>query len=143
MRRLRAVVSQLGHCMQKDVIKPLYLLEDIQQAAPVMQRWLMSNIALRERYHAQLCDGFSTTYVDYHPDDIGENHYDYRRVMQGIAVDNEDGTWTATQWDDPLFEDDRELDVREQADILNAWANAEMFLKRGESDPTSIWDASL
>jgi hypothetical protein len=143
LRRMRAAVSQLTHCMQPDTIRALTNLDDIQQAPPVMQRWLMANITIRERYHAQLCDGYSETFVDHYFDQRGEDHYDYRRVMQGIAVDQPDGTWQSSQWDDELYADDRELDIAEQADILNTWENAEMFLKREETDPTSIWNSSL
>ncbi len=88
-------------------------------------------------YHEQRCDGYSESYVDRFPGQVGENHYDYRRVMHGMVQDDQEHDWKSTFYLDELFEGDRELNFDEQVDILNTWDVVRSYLSKGQDDPTS------
>lgn len=119
-----------------DVIKPLSNVSDIQNAGLVMQRWVMANPVVRQRWQAQRCDGYSETYHDVQAGAIGEDHYDYRRVMSGAVVVTDDD-WFVCQYNDDLKDGDRELTPDEQFDILHTWDAMDVLLAMGGDDPTS------
>lgn len=121
----------------------LWELESIQSASVIMQRWIMANPNLRKLYYKQQCDGYSDTYVDVHPTDIGDRHYDYRMVKNGIMDFEEDGAWVIKQFLDPLVEGDRPLDFLEKVDILRTWSATDLLLALGGGDPTSNSGGSL
>jgi len=108
----------------------------------MMQRFIMANPMVRQLYHDQRCDGYSGTYIDVQPDATKEDHYDYKRVMNGIVQQDGDGTMFYTQYMDQLHHGDKELALAEQVSILDTWEIAEMFIKAG-NDPTSVWNESL
>lgn len=120
-----------------DIQRVLYLggINQLQGATVLMQRWLMANPQTRERYLDQRLDGYSDTYVNIHNLDIGKTHYDYRRVMDGLMVINDDGDATFTQYFDDLIEGDRDLTLGEKTAIVNSWDAANIFLAMG-LDPT-------
>lgn len=143
-RRITRAVKSLSH---SNAIVPLRTVEELQSARPAMQRYIMANPNLRALYHKQLCDGYSDTYRDLEPTKIGEDHYEYRRVMNGIvqdAIDPESGekTWMATYYFDDLHEGDRELDAEEQFDILDAWDACDVAVCR-RFDPTDIFNGEI
>jgi hypothetical protein len=123
-------------------IAPLTTMSGFQTAAPIMQRWVMANPNVRELYHNQLCNGYADTYVDYHPEDVGENHYDYRRVMDSVIVDNDEGSIVKYYLDD-LIDGDKELNPHEKFDILSTWDIVEAFIAAGKEDPTSPYNDML
>lgn len=142
MRVARAVAAQARHMWQSDEIRPLHTTEDIQNAPPKMQRWIMAEPGIRELFHQDQCDGYSDTFVDNHAGDIGEDHYDYRRVMNGICVETEDEIHFTTYFDE-LEDPDDDLSVEEQADILVTWESVRAEMEIAERDPTSRWNANL
>lgn len=134
---LRAVKGMFN----QNTIIPLSALEDFQIAQPIMQRYIMANPVIREIYNNQRCDGYQDTYVDIQPGYIGENHYDYRRVMNGLAVETED-SWEINFYPDELLEGDSELTHIQQVDILSTWRVMEMFISEGK-DPTNIYGGKI
>lgn len=144
MRTSRAVSRQLKGAFREDIIRPYYGIDEFQTAGPTMQRWIMAEPTVREMYHGRECDGYTGTYVDLSPGRIGEYHYDYRRVMDGVVVvDEETGHWHADSHLEPLYEGDRDLLPDEQMDILRSWDHLRRHLLAGEEDPTSPWNGSL
>lgn len=149
LRKARAAVRQVRNMFRNKAIKPLNTLDELQSAGPVMQRYLMANPVVRERYHQQRCDGYSDTYTDMSPSDIGESHYDYRRVMTGVVQDlpvgddGEEQGWHVKIYLDPLEEGDRELDLEERVDVLSAWDVMNSFMAKGKEDPTSPFGSML
>lgn len=137
MQLVKSVRRKVVGMFEQDVIKPLFEIEEIQQATLNMQRWIMAQPQLRQLYHDQRCDGFSTSYVDYQPDSIGVKHYDYRRVMDGLATEDEDGTLVINHYYDEDFPDDAELSLQDKVDVINTWDRIKQFLDKGEFDPTS------
>lgn len=137
MRRARLAMQKVANVFEADVVRSLFELNELQAAQYTMQRWIMANPMVREMYHGQRCDGYSETYKDQFPGQIGEDHYDYRRVMNGIVQDDPEHDWKCTHYLDELFEGDRELDFTEQVEILNTWQIVEAYMKQGRDDPTS------
>ena len=144
MRVARAAKKAMGSIWQSNEIKELVELNDFQTAHLNMQRWIMANTTVRKLYHQQRVEGYAESYQDPFPNDIGEEHYDYRRVMNGIVVDNENGDgWSATTWYEDLLPDDRELEFDEQLDIIYSWENVVALIRKGGEDPTSRFGADL
>jgi hypothetical protein len=148
MRAMRAVSRAVRNFWQEESIHPLTAIDQLQHAPLTMQRWLMAEPLTRRAYHQQRCDGYSETYVDIHPGDIGHMHYDYRRVMQGfVQVDDADEEghegFTATTYFDELLPGDEELDLGQQCDIVQTWAYLRAEMDKGGDDPTSRFNSAL
>lgn len=142
LRTMRNAMKSASLLFQENIIKTIDTMDEIQNASLQMQRWIMANPVVREMYHQQRCDGYSDTYVDLQPNKIADNHYDYRRVMDGIFVsENNEDKFTIYMED--LHEGDRELILSEQNDILTTWNIIEMFMSQGLKDPTSQYNANL
>lgn len=149
MRLARAALRGVENYWQANVILPLTTIGQLQHATPVMQRWVMAEPLVRERYFQQRVDGYQESYINVHGNAIGEDHYDYRRVMNGVVVFNEapaeieDHSWHATTWYEDLLPEDRELSIEEQDDILTTWQAVRDQILRGKEDPTSRWNSDL
>lgn len=141
MRMARQAAAIVRSAWDVDEIRSLISITEMQLALPTMQRWVMANPEVRNMYHKQQLDGYSESYIDLHPNDVGEYHYDYRRVMNGIAVEVGDKILCTTYPDDLL--DEKELSIEEQVDIINTWDKMNVYLKYGLEDPTSKWGAEL
>ncbi len=149
VRAVRAAGRALSNLWQLDEIRPLVDIGELQNAPPTMQRWIMAEPEVRRLYHQQRIDGYSHTYQDMQPGAIGEEHYDYRRVMDGMVVvdevADEDGEygWTATTYLEELLPDDNDLDIVEQVDITDTWQNAVAYIRRRKEDPTDRFGAEI
>ncbi len=143
LRIARAAIRAAKGMFHPNQIVPLETIEDLQSAQPMMQRWIMAQPDIRHLYHEQRCDGFSETYVDLAPNDIGESHYDYRRVMNGMVQEDERGSWFVREYPDELVEGDRELIFGERTDIIKTWDLIQMFVEAGEQDPTDPYGGNL
>lgn len=149
MRVMRAAARAGRSLWQTDEIRALTDIGEIQYAPLKMQRWIMAEPTLRKLYNKQSCAGYEGTYLDAHPGDIGEGHYDWRRVMNGmVQVDEDTGLWHADEWSEELLPDDSELTLEDQVDVLDTWNILRDHLTRhrdaeGIEDPTSVWGATL
>lgn len=143
LRRARALARKVQNTFQRNEIRAIQDLAGLQAANQVMQRWNMANPTLRTMFHEQRVDGYSDTYVDMHPGRVGDDHYDYRLVTNGMvlkvpkAKGEEEEGWKATFYFEEAAEGDRHLDVSEQSDILSTWDYVEAVLKIGEDDPSN------
>lgn len=144
-RLARLAVSKVKNIFHPNSIVPLETLDELRVCQPMMQRYMMANPVIRQLYHEQRCDGYSDSYVDLHPKQVGKDHYDYRRVMNGMiqdtVVDGQD-SWSVTCWLDDTIEGDRELLFSEKSHILSSWELAELFIAQG-TDPTSIYSENI
>lgn len=152
LRRIRSRIRKTADVFKGDVIRPLRSLEDIQHAKPKMQRYLMANIMASIALDAQVIDGYSDDYVNYNQGKHGWDNPDYRRVMDGMVMTDDrfgvvlekgdDAPWEALQNLDE-YEDERDLDVVEQADIFATWDILEMHLAKKDRDPTSVLNEKM
>lgn len=146
IRRARAALQRAGHVFQRDEIRVLSTVEDMQNAPLTMQRWIMAQPYVRGMWQAQRCDGYSETYIDVDPGNIGPNHYDYRRVMTDIVDDEPDGEgsdFVIYHYGDEIKEGDRELTFSEKIEIITVWDLIEARMRDGVRDPTSVTDNDL
>nr|DAF07887.1 MAG TPA: hypothetical protein [Caudoviricetes sp.] len=141
LERAKAIVHQhTGDTLHH--VSCLTALAELQTAPINMQRWIMANPYIREQYHANRLDGYSDSYVDFAPGAVGDMHYDYRRVMDGVFVFNEDPEdsvdWTfSTYYEDLENPDTDELDLTEQLQVLRTWEALEYFVRHTDEDPTN------
>jgi len=126
-----------------DNIQFLTDIGQFQNAGLNMQRWVMANPTVRQLYHDQQIDGYSSTYVDMSPNDIGADHYDYRRVNDGVMKFSKEDDWKCIEYLDELKEGDRDLMIDEKSDILHSWSNLEYLLSLCGKDPTSKDNGSM
>lgn len=145
LRKARALKRKVQGIWDEDTIRLLDTVAKLQQAKPIMQRWIMACPEVRTAYHKQECDGYSDSYIDMHPGKVGEEHYDYRRAMDGVFVEDEEGNLVATSYleDDDMMPLEDILEIDQQVDILNSWSNARIAMLVGGDDPTSPLNDSL
>lgn len=144
MRAARAAVGRVKSLWQSDTIRVLSELYQMQHAGLTMQRWIMTNPLAREMYFKQHIDGYSESYVDVEPGSIGETHYDYQLVNDGLVnFVNDEGDWAASTYQIDLKEGDHFLTLAEQDEILITWSNLEHELRKGRYDPTSKYNHDL
>jgi hypothetical protein len=142
-RVVQAALAKAGGVLQPETIRDLWQISDVQNAPLVMQRFIMANPVVRDLYHQQRIDGYSDTYLDMEPNSKGLDHYDYRRVVTGMVMDDEEHGWKVVTCFDELKEGDRELQIEEKAAILSVWDLVEARIKDGRDDPTSKSGGSL
>lgn len=143
LRYARAGLARVKSYFQSDKIRELESIYDIQQASPIMQRYLMSQPDLRHMYNQGRCYGYEGTYVDPNPGKIGGDDYNYRRVMNGMLVQTPTteempyGSWKFVTYIEDLMEGDRELDISEQVPIISTWQRIKYSLANSVIDPSS------
>ena len=139
------LINSLG-LFHPNTILSLGSLDALRNAQAVMQRYIMAEPTIRKLYHQQRCDGYSDTYKDLHPYDIGDNHYDYQRVVHGVVREQEDEDGVIRSYtehfSDVEFSAEEELDFNDQIRILDTWDVVKHFVLRDE-DPTNILGGSL
>lgn len=146
VRAAKAALRMAKGLFHPNAIVPLETIDDLRSAQPVMQRYIMAEPILRAMYHEQRIDGYSDTYRDIQPGVVGEEHFDYRRVMTGFVQEektaNGEDSWVARQYLDDLHEDDRELDIHERHIVIRAWDLAKVFIE-AKQDPTNIFGGDI
>lgn len=142
MQMLRNLREKTGGVWNADQIQPLTTLESIQTAAPVMQRWIMAEPTIRERYLNGEMEGYSDTYTNPHGDCIADRHIDWRMVMSGsVDVPEDDSPWVSREYieyqggEHPI----KPLAVHERQDIRTTWARVVALTEEGGEDPTSVY----
>lgn len=141
-RVLRAALRYTENVFRPDQIRYLGTIGEIQHSPASMIASLMAEPTLRRMYHQQQVDGYSDSYVDTQPGKVGEDHYDYRRVVNGVFME-EEGELVATTYYEDLIDQTGELDFLDQIDILRTWEQMRIHLSRRKEDPTSRWNSSL
>lgn len=140
MQILRNLQAKMNTTWSPTEILMLKTIEEFRTANLVTQPYIMAHPGLRQRYFDQTVDGYSETYVNHHGDAIGENHYDYRRVMDGVVVVNDaedphDYVIRTYLDEGAMFEgDEHRLTVYEQLNILGMWDRIPKLLE--EADET-------
>lgn len=142
MRAARNALRKAGGLFQRDEIRSIWELADLQTAKPTMQRYIMAMPEIRRLWQEQRIDGYSNTYVDMYPGTIGENHYDYRRMTNALVQetpDDDEAEYVIKEHIDDLVDGDRELDIDEKADLDYTREVAKAVIDIGIDDPTSEW----
>lgn len=141
LHRARVGVTRVQSYFQADVIRALTSVYDIQQASPVMQRYILAEPTLGKLYDQGRCEGYGVP--NPFPNQYGENNYNWRRVMDGIAQieppteAHPEGTHKFEIFIEELMEGDRNLIVQEQKAIIHTWHNHRYALAHSMMDPSS------
>lgn len=149
IRAMRAAGRAVRSLWQLDEIRELIDVGQLQHAPLSMQRWIMAEPTTRGLFQKQRLDGYSETYTDLFPGTIGEEHYDYRRVMDGVVVvdaepdERGEHGWTATTYLEELLSDEDDLMPAEQQDILATWGRQIAAAQRKKEDFTSKFNADM
>lgn len=135
VQALRNMTVKADNAWQNNTISFLSNIEQIQCAPPIQQRYIMAQPDLRQMYLNGEVNGYGDMYENIHGNAVGQKHYDWRRVMDGMAtVTNESVSYTNYVED---TRDDVELTVFEKVDMLRTWQIIPDMLSAAEMDPTS------
>ena len=134
--KAKMAVQACSRLFHPNTILPLQTLEDLQFAQPIMQRYIMAMPEYRTLFHEQRCSGYVDTYVDVEPGRVGWDHYDYRRVMDGIVTyndpkDDEEPRYDCYEVIEVLREGDKHLDIFQQGYILSTHELAKAWMEAG------------
>lgn len=138
---LNQLTSQ-GVIATDDYMRVLSTFEELQQASPVMQRWIMSHPEVRQLYLDQNLDGYSNSYVNVFGNGVKENDYNWRRVMTGVLQDDGETSWR-TFYHDDLIAGDRELDHHEKVIALTTYDAMDLILQDNPYDFTLTSDVLM
>lgn len=141
LRVARAAVRKIAHLWDIDVVSVRQTIGELQQAPVVMIPFIMACPEVRELYHKQGCDGYGELYTDNQPGVVGEEHVDYQRVMDGIFVEQADGTHVSTTYLD--LEESLQLPFNNQVDVGITWDAVKRHLAAKKEDPTSRYNGTL
>lgn len=141
MMMMRNIKAKTENTWAFDIV-PITSLVGLQTANPYMQRWIMAQPDLRQRFLNQEVEGYGESYVNVHGDVVGEAHYDHRRVMDGVVVHNAE-QYSYKHYYEQQPEGERELTVFEKVDILRTWNTVQKYLDEGNEDPSSVTGAML
>lgn len=143
MRKMRAAGRQVAGMFQTNVIRELSTIGELQNPPSCMRHLIMACPEVRAMYLNQTIDGYSGQYTNSYGTDIGHEHYDYRRVMDGIVVEKEkESGFVVSQYLEEVHEGD-ELYFDQQVEVLMTWSHIRAKLLEGRDDPTSRWNAAL
>lgn len=141
-RIAKAAIRRVESLWGSDEIRNLVEFHDIQNAKPIMQRWIMANETIRKLYHEQRCDGYQGSYIDTQPGYVGKQHHDWCTLHEGVvkmSEDNDDWSASTISWTD---QDNTELTLAEKMLIMETHEHAEAGVRAGK-DVTSSWDDDL
>lgn len=132
IQRAMLGLESLSVMERPDVVYYLGNTTDLRLAQPTMQRWLMAEPTIREKFNEQLVTGYDN-YFDAEPGAIGEHHYDYRRVMNGdFRIDGDE--YLIREYHEELREDDYELSLRDRNLVKFSWeSQAQHILARDDT----------
>lgn len=143
-RMAKALNNQLDTMWFRDIITPLSTMAQLQNPPPVMINWMMACPEVREQYHQQTIAGYDEYYTDPEPGRTGEEHYYYRRAVNGLFIEDEaTGEMEATEWFEDLWKPEDALDIVDQRSIQETWMHLVHALARGDTDPTSRFNAQM
>lgn len=135
--KVEAVRDRFGKRWDEDRIMRLTSLADLQQAKPKMQRYLMANPRVRKLFYGNKVNGYNGAFYSDEPGLYGNEHSDYRNVMQGGYVGTDDEDRFVTYLDVLHDDSDDVLTFNERLVIREAWALMDAELDAGGQDPTS------
>lgn len=131
--KINSIKNTMNNVWQNDSIKRLKTLHEIQQAPQSMIPWIMAHPFLRASYMREGCSGYGEAYGNEHPIGVGEGHYDYRRVMNGVI---DKGKYV--NYHEKIQIQDL-LNIFEKNNIRYTWKIIDGLIENGNSDPTDPW----
>lgn len=135
---LRQELQSQGLGVIDNYFQSLHTWEEIQNTNLTMQRWVMAQPDVRQLYLDQNIEGYADEYVSLSDEGVGEEHYDYRRVMDGVITEGkEEDEWVVNHYFEDLLVGDRHLEHFEKVDILTTWDAVSYMLNTCDFDFTA------
>lgn len=135
LRRARASVRSLISNRNPNAFFAVENIDQLRAAGHRMQRFLLADPVIRTLAHKQKIDAYSETYKDTEPGVVGRDHYDYRRVIDGVyrqeTDENGDDVIVIEHFTEQLVTGDRHLDFVEKSDTLDNWTFQRMMIAAG------------
>lgn len=134
-------LQNLGLLQSVNEILPLVTLEQLQNANPLMMRYIMAEPTTRQNFLDGNIYGYGDQYNNFTQslsDGVGDDDYDYRRVMNGVFVLNEgdEDTYYRKHYFEDLVEGDRPLTIDESLAIQETWLWQKHYALMNEIDFT-------
>lgn len=139
----KALANTKDTVWEKDEIKIITTTASLQNPPPVMVKWIMACPQVRELYHKQQLAGYDEYYQDPEPDKRGEDHYYYRRAINGLVLEQPDGELMASEWFEDLWCVTDHLSMIDQISIQRTWEEIARRIEENDVDPTSRFNAQL
>lgn len=131
--KINSLKNNMNNIWMTNSIKKLDNLHAIQQAPQIMIPYIMAHPFIRASYQRDGCYGYGDSYIDKHPIGVGEGHYDYRRVMNGVV---DKGKYV--NYHEKLGLEDL-LNIFEKNNIRHTWKVIDGLIDNSNSDPTDPW----
>lgn len=138
-RRMRAVTRRIGHMWQQDIIRDLNDIGDFQNAPSSMLRWLAADPEIKQDINLGRLAAWEDRYENESDKEFGENHRDYRILMDGVYR-HEEGEFVSVEYHESLFEGEEELSMTEVGIILSAQERLKRYMSESQEDPTSRYN---
>lgn len=142
-RATQAAYRKIKYRGRKDVIKLLMTPDELQQAAPIMQEYIMSSPVLRRRWQAKRLAGYEDGYNQkpVQKNAIKHSHSLFRQVMNNTVHTDEDGSKVAHSY--AMEREENHLSLADRADLRVTIRRAEEAIWDGDVDITSQYNAKL
>jgi len=114
-------------------------VSSLMAAKAAMQRFVMAHEGTRSLYQDKLINGYSDSYVDVFKSEIGESHYDYRLVMDGVPNILEDGATSIKFFSQENYSEDDALSHHQKVSVLRTWELLDYLLEESDIDYTNIF----
>lgn len=126
--------ERFGKRWDEDRITALLTVPSLRDAKPTMRRYAMAMPRLRTLYMKGRVEGYDGDFQNDEPGFVGVMHDDYRNVMTGSYIGNEE----EDRWITHLMPDDEEaLDHFEREYVRETWCFQDLVLDEGIHDTTS------
>jgi len=133
--------NRINSIWQPDSIRYLSDVTSIQNASETMRRWIMAEPITRERYLNGAISGYGNCYTSSDRIGVGNSHYDYRRVMDGVVALNDDGVSEYTVYYEEIINSEDILSLVDKTSILGSWDTIKRHIDSGDNhDHTSQWN---
>lgn len=139
---LRAAGNAVASDFLPNQIFELMSIDEIQNAPDIMVPWIMANPVLDEMRRDNRIEGYGDRFTEFCSEFLGDSHPLYQHVVDGLWIEQADGTHECTMYAAARADEELQLDMKQQLAILNTWGRAVELLE-GERDPTSPFNAML
>lgn len=141
--RLKSIDSRWRDRFGTDEICLLDTIKSLQGARPKMRKYAMAMPRLRDLYLKGRVEGFGDRYEMHDRTSKHEHYQEYREVMSGSFVGDDDHDAWVTYMD--VFDENgfEELSPIEKIIIRRGWDSISQWLDENDEDPTSLTGTKL
>jgi len=129
----KSILYGAGTHMNDNVVIPLSM-DNLHTANYTMQQYIIAEPTVNKMVMDNMCNGFQETYHDVEQGVYGTERNDYRRVMDGVVQEDEDGGLYMTQYASS-DENNEDLVPMDKFSVLDTWDSVAQALADG-IDPT-------